>query len=310
MNKIVSFMTSYKDDSQNTKIFIYLISILALINILSIFPDLYSIYSKNGIISESLNSNFVSADKIKVSTLTENIISLTSIEYKYAFIIPFYLYIISLIMILLNYWKILFAIIVIFLHTVFLNSAYLLSYGADFMIAFLLYINLFFCIEDQIKVESYKGIIFSFAVRLMQIQLCIIYFFGGFGKVLGFDWLDGNAIWLCVNHYLDEKVINSFFAHIPKFIYQLASLHVTILELLFPIFVFLSKNIRKWTVINIIIMHIVIALVIKIYTFSIAMLLFNIIAFYPGKFSILMKYLDEKRSVIFKQKNKNNEVTT
>ena len=303
-------MTSYKDDSKNTKIFIYLISILALINILSIFPDLYSIYSKNGIISESLNNNFVSADKIKVSTLTENIISLTSIEYKYAFIIPFYLYIVSLIMILLNYWKILFAIIVIFLHTVFLNSAYLLSYGADFMIAFLLYINLFFCIEDQIKVKSYKGIIFSFAVRLMQIQLCIIYFFGGFGKALGFDWLDGNAIWLCINHYLDEKVINSFFAHIPKFIYQLASLHVTILELLFPIFVFLSKNIRKWTIINIIIMHIVIALVIKIYTFSIAMLLFNIIAFYPGKFSILMKYLDEKRSVIFKQKNKNNEVTT
>ena len=303
-------MTSYKDDYKNTKIFIYLISILALINILSIFPDLYSIYSKNGIISESLNNNFVSADKIKVSTLTESIISLTSIEYKYAFIIPFYLYIVSLIMILLNYWKILFAIIVIFLHTVFLNSAYLLSYGADFMIAFLLYINLFFCIEDQIKVEPYKGIIFSFAVRLMQIQLCIIYFFGGFGKALGFDWLDGNAIWLCINHYLDQKVISTFFVHIPKFIYQLASLHVTILELLFPIFVFLSKNIRKWTIINIIIMHIVIALVIKIYTFSIAMLLFNIIAFYPGKFSILMKYLDEKRSVIFKQKNKNNEVTT
>lgn len=310
MNKVVSFITSYKNDSNNTNIFIYLISILALINIVSVFPDIYSIYSKNGIISESLNNNFVPADKIKVSTLTENIISLTNIEYKYAFIIPFYVYIISLIMILLNYWKILFAIIVIFLHTVFLNSAYLLSYGADFMIAFLLYINLFFCIEDKIKSESYKGFVFSFAIRLMQIQLCIIYFFGGFGKALGFDWFDGNAIWLCINHYLDENVINTFFAHIPKFIYQLVSLHVMILELLFPIFVFLSKSIRKWTIINIIIMHIVIALVIKIYTFSIAMLLFNIIAFYPAKFSILMRYLEEKRSVIFKQNNKNNEITT
>lgn len=310
MSKLVLFLTSYKDDFKNAKIFIYLISILALINILSIFPDLYNIYSKNGIISESLNNNFVPVDKIKISTLAENIISLTNIEYKYAFIIPFYIYIISLIMILLNYWKILFAIIVIFLHTVFLNSAYLLSYGADFMIAFLIYINLFFCIEDKIKLGPNKGIIFSFAIRLIQIQLCVIYFFGGFGKALGYDWFDGNAIWLCINHYLDEKVINTFFAHIPKFVYQLASLHVMILELLFPIFVFLSKNIRKWTIINIIIMHVVIALVIKIYTFSIAMLLFNIIAFYPATFSVLIGYWKEKRSVIFKQNNKNNEVTT
>jgi len=301
MNKTILFITVYKNNFKNAKIFIYLISILALINILSIFPDLYSIYSKNGIISDSLNSNFVPTDKIKISSLTKIIIFAFNIKYKYAFIIPFYLYIISLIMILFNYWKIFFSVLVIFLHTVFLNSAYLFSYGADFMIAFLLYVNLFFCIEDKIKSELYKGVIFSFAIRLMQIQLCIIYFFGGFGKALGFDWFNGNAIWLCINHYLDEEIVNSYFSHIPKIIYQIISLNVMVLELLFPIFVFINKKTRKWIISNIIIMHVVIALVIKIYTFSIVMILFNIMAFYPEKFYELIK--------ILKRIKKNNEIT-
>lgn len=294
LNKSLLFIQSYRHQNVNNRIFIIIIAGFALINILSIYPDLYSIYSKYGIISGSVNDKFVADDKIKISLLVEKIILITNIAYKYAFIIPFITYIISLIMILIGYGRILFSILVIVLHTIFLNSAYLLSYGADFMISFLLYINLFFCIEDKIKIQKYKGIVFSFAIRLTQIQLCIIYFFGGFGKALGFDWYDGNAVWLCLNHYLGDNIINSFFSKIPTFIYQLTSLHILFIELLFPILIFFSPKIRKMTIIDIIILHLIIALIIKIYTFSFIMILLNIIAFYPSLFTETLAFFNKK----------------
>lgn len=285
------FVLKSNYDSNNSQLFSKIITILALINIFAVLPDIFTIYSKYGFFDEELNKHIISPNTIFINEISNILLSL-GIKYEFAFISIFLIYIISLIAVLFNYSRLFFSIIIVFLHTVFINSSDFLCYGADYMISFLLYINIFFCIEKYVSKENFN-LIFSFTIRLVQIQLCVIYFFGGFGKILGYDWYTGDAVWLSLNHYMNESVLNLVSKYTPKFVYQFVSIHILLIELFYPILVYFKKT-RKWVIIDIIVLHVGISIMIGLHTFSLAMIILNLLAFYPNKLVTFYNYINEK----------------
>ena len=290
MKKTINFIFDKNFNENYSKIFSNIIIGFALLNIISVIPDIYILYSKNGIATDYLNSFLINDKKLSINDITTYLIRY-NFNYSFAFISIFIIYFVSLTMILFDYFRFFFSIIVVIFHGIIINTSPLTTYGVDFMITFLLYINIFWCIRKYIHTDYFK-LIFSFTIRLMQIQLCIIYFFGGVGKMLGFDWFDGNAIWLSMNLYMNDNLLNFIAPIVPKIVFQILSLHILFTELLFPFLVYKTKT-RKWIVLNIILLHIGISLIIGLHTFSICMIIFNLIAFYPNEighnFSMLLK---------------------
>lgn len=66
----------------------------------------------------------------------------------------------------------------------------------------------------------------TFAARLIQLQLCAIYLFGGLGKVRGGPWWDGTAIWLAAASWEYQSNDLTWIGRFPSLAAVLA--HVTI----------------------------------------------------------------------------------
>lgn len=254
---------------------IKLICLFAIGNAFLISPDILEIFSGNGLISSEINNQFLQFYQPRIGWfsdffgnigITENILVMSI----------FLLYVISLIMILLKKNIVMFAIMACSIKMILINSSYLFSYGADSFILFILFINIF--LNISMKLSQEKGdILFSFTGRFVQIQLCIIYFFAGFGKILGNDWLDGNAVWYIMNTYAFDYMV--FFKNAAEYpvIFQILS-WIILIELLYPILV-LFKTTRKPTLFIIIGLHIGIIMIMQFYTFGLVMILLNIIGF-------------------------------
>lgn len=278
MNKILFF--NYNNSGGKALFFSQLILLIAFLHIIIIIPDCYSFYSKYGIIDYNLNETYLYSNVFTLNSVTSKL-ETYGIKYNYAFFIIIGIYIMSIILALLEIYRFLFSIIIMIIHCLIINSGYLFNYGADSMISFALFLNIFFSCERFFSKGTYD-LIFSSAIRLVQLQLCVIYFFSGFGKILGFDWFDGNAIYLTLGLYMSETSFEYMASVMPPFIFKIIGWHIVLIELFYPIFILFRKS-RKIIIVDIIIMHILISVLIGLHFFAIAMILFNLIAFYPDK---------------------------
>jgi hypothetical protein len=67
----------------------------------------------------------------------------------------------------------------------------------------------------------------NIAIRLIQLHMCIIYFFAAAGKMQGVSWWDGTALWLALSNYEYQSLDMTWTAHWPLLI-NLAT-HLTLL---------------------------------------------------------------------------------
>ncbi|MCR9117645.1 MAG: HTTM domain-containing protein [bacterium] len=75
--------------------------------------------------------------------------------------------------------------------------------------------------------EVEPSIAANIATRLIQIHLCVIYFFGGVSKMKGLYWWDGSAAWAAVANYEYQSLNVTWISRVP-FIVGLLS-HATLL---------------------------------------------------------------------------------
>lgn len=282
INKIKGFLfnlDSVSPASFHSKIIVVFVTF----NILSLAPDIFKLYSIEGIVNQNINDSFLPAYSLNLNKLIELLEIDGLLSYNFLFKLFFIIYLTALILQLFDIFRLPASIYCVVFHSLILNSSYLFSYGADFMITFLLFINVFFNISIQTKSNSaVSKQIYSFTIRLLQLQLCIIYFFGGFGKTIGYDWLDGEAMWLISNHYLPLE-ISWILNFLPRYFFIILGLLIVYSELFYPLFVYLNYKTRKFILYDIFILHIGIGIIMNLYTFSIVMILFNLIAFYPDQ---------------------------
>ncbi len=114
----------------------------------------------------------------------------------------------------------------------------------------------------------------NIAIRLIQVHMCVIYFFAGAGKLLGASWWDGTAMWGAVANFEYQSVDITWLAHAPWVINGLTHLTVT-WELTYPILVW-PRLTRPIVLLLAVPLHLGIAFCLGMITFGLAMLIGNL----------------------------------
>jgi len=130
----------------------------------------------------------------------------------------------------------------------------------------------------------------NFALRLLQINVCLVYFISGLSKLKGDFWLSGNACWMVmannefspVHSPLYMAVIRAICEH--RWLWELVITSFTYFTLAFEIsFIYLIWNRRlRWIMIAAaVLLHLGIAICMGLVTFSLTMLVL-VLSTVPG----------------------------
>ncbi len=178
------------------------------------------------------------------------------------------------------------SLLLLLLHGSIFTALPQLSYGFDYFCT----ITLFYCL--LFPTNRYASIdrrLFHLSpskwagpcLRVLQLHLCLVYFFGGFDKALGHTWRNGEAIWKALHlPYFNQGLFIDVDALAPyTWLFMLMGWAVLLIELLYPLFIWLH-NTRKAYLLIIVLLHLGIAVVLNLYLFSAIMIMLNLAAFY------------------------------
>jgi hypothetical protein len=116
--------------------------------------------------------------------------------------------------------------------------------------------------------------------RVLQLHLCLIYFFSGLTKCLGSGWWDGSNMWRALIRP-PFNIINPEILVVCKYLFPVVGVLICVLEIGYPFFVWNNKTRRTW-LICICAMHVGIGLTMGMYLFALIMIILNVAAFGPG----------------------------
>jgi len=179
------------------------------------------------------------------------------------------------------------AILAWFLHLCAAKSGGFVSYGVDnFMTIGLFYLMLSplpdrYSLDWRLrKSRSRDPRLLGFWRRMLQLHLCIIYFFSGLTKCLGSGWWDGSNVWRALIrppfNIVDPEILVRW-----KYFFPVAGIFICLLEIGYPFLIWNNKTRKIW-LIGICVMHIGIGLTIGMYLFAFIMIVLNVAAFGPG----------------------------
>ncbi len=117
----------------------------------------------------------------------------------------------------------------------------------------------------------------GFHRRVLQLHLCLIYFFSGLSKATGPGWWDGTSIWRALvsppYNLVPADVVYSFHLFLPA-----AGIFVVFLETTYPLFIWLPRARGFWLG-AIVAVHLGIGLAMGLYLFASIMIVLNLAAF-------------------------------
>jgi len=166
------------------------------------------------------------------------------------------------------------------------SNQFFFNYGVDSFIT----ITLFYCLIMPVnKYWSLDNILFkkiqkelnniyeSFIMRVLQVHICIVYFFEGLIKMIIPGWFSGKNTWQILMLPRFSVIDFSFLAYHPLLL-TILGWAIVLVELLYPLMMCFSKTRKPW-LIAIILMHVFIAAFMKIPFFGFIMIILNIAAF-------------------------------
>jgi hypothetical protein len=183
------------------------------------------------------------------------------------------------------------AVVAWFLHLCAAKSGGLVSYGVDnFMTIGLFYLMLSplpdrYSVDQQLrKFRPKDGQVIGFFRRVLQLHLCLIYFFGGLTKALGSGWWDGSNMWRALIRP-PFNVISPEILVRWKYLFPVAGILIFLLEIGYPFLIWPKRTRFVW-LISVLIMHAAIGLTMGMYLFALIMIVLNVAAFAPGSWPL------------------------
>jgi hypothetical protein len=176
-----------------------------------------------------------------------------------------------------------------FLHLCAAKSGGFLSYGMDNFMTIGLFYLMLSPLPDRASLDwrlrdlrPTSPELLGFWRRVLQLHLCIIYFFSGLTKCLGSGWWDGSNVWRALIrppfNVIDPEILVRWKDFLP-----LAGILVCLLESGYPFFIWSSRTRKIW-LLGICAMHLLIGVAMGMYLFSLVMIVLNVAAFGPGLF--------------------------
>jgi hypothetical protein len=171
-----------------------------------------------------------------------------------------------------------------FLHLAARSSGGLTAYGVDnFMTIGLFYLML--CpLPDRYSIDSWlwkrrtadpRRI--GFHQRVLQLHLCLIYFFGGLAKCLGAGWWNGNSMWRSLTRSPFNVIPADFLLRWSSLL-PLIGIFICIVEIGYPVFIW-PKGTRNIWLACVLAMHAAIGVTMGMYLFALIMIVLNAAAF-------------------------------
>lgn len=173
------------------------------------------------------------------------------------------------------------------LHLCAAKSGGFVSYGMDNFMTIGLFYLMLSPLPDRLsldwrlrEVRPKNPQLLGFWRRVLQLHLCIIYFFSGLTKCLGSGWWDGSNVWRSLIrppfNVIDPEILVRW-----RYLFPVAGIFVWLLEIGYPFFIWHSKTRKIW-LIGICAMHAGIGLTMGMYLFAFIMIVLNVAAFGPN----------------------------
>ena len=279
-----------EDETKGTFIAFFRIgtSAFILIHLLSIILDFSKLFGKQGIIPHDIR-NFLTSDFLisfsKIVSffegygISENIII-------NGFLITFIFFLLALMFGVCTRFS---AFITLFLYKALYSGMY--TYGIDaFVVTSLFYLFIFpsgyFYSIDNIlfKNRNRKNLNVTLFKRLLQFNVCMVYFYAGASKVMGITWWNGEAVWKSIHLWSANTTFDIDYSFLAENSYLLVVMGwgVLLLETLYPIFIWIPKTRKIWLT-GTLLMHIGIGLLLDLYLFAAFLMFWNVTAFYITK---------------------------
>jgi hypothetical protein len=176
------------------------------------------------------------------------------------------------------------AIVAWFVHLCAAESGGLLAYGADnFMTTALFYLMLsplpdrysfdHWVVKTKLKNPQALG----FWRRVLQVNLCFVYFIGGVAKLLGNGWWDGSNLWRALIRPPFNPISPDLLLQF-KYALPFLGISICLLEVSYPVFIWLKRT--RWIWLGCVLaMHAAIGLTMGLYLFALVMIVMNVAAF-------------------------------
>lgn len=168
------------------------------------------------------------------------------------------------------------------------KSSGLLSYGADNLATIGLFYLMIAPFPDPWSVDhrvfhraTRDPRLLGFHRRVLQLHLCVIYFFGGLTKCLGSGWWNGTNIWRSLTLPPFDVLPIHWVASIG-FLLPAAGMAICLLEMSYPFLVW-WRPLRKAGLLAICTMHLGIAIMMGMVLFGAIMIILNLAAFWPNE---------------------------
>ncbi len=176
------------------------------------------------------------------------------------------------------------ALLAWFLHLCAVKSGTLSSYGMDNFTTIGLFYLIIAPLPDRYSIDarirnlpSKDRRMHGFFRRVLQLHLCISYFFGGLTKALGPAWWTGESLWRALTRVpfnnIPPELLASWGTVLP-----VLGIAVCLLETAYPIFIWPAKTRVIWLT-AVVVMHMAIALTMGLYLFGMIMIVLNVSAF-------------------------------
>ena len=252
-----------------------------LLHIISLLPDLPYFIGDQAFVIDDISSVKNSSVALSTHYLWENLQSYLPIVKDDLVIAIIGIYILALVAMIFNVAALPAAIIALLLKIVVNNSMSFYVYGLDGFEV----IALFYCVvfvnyhRSDIPARGVQRFLEpKNLLRVLQLHLCIVYFFGGLGKILGHNWWNGESVWKAIHLVDSPEYFDSYALGQYGELWTALGIGTFTLELLYPIGVNFART-RNFFMVGIIGMHCVIGIFIGLHFFSAFMIFLNICAY-------------------------------
>lgn len=263
-------------------------SVFILIHLLSIIVDFSRLFGKQGIIPYDIRE-FLLSDQMLSFTQIISFFEGYGVSETTTTISFLILFVLSIFSLMIGFCTRFSAILTLVMYKAVYAGTYI--YGIDgFVVTSLFYLVIspagyFHSVDNLIfRKRSRNNLNATLFKRLLQINVCCVYFFAGISKATGVTWWNGEALWKSINLWSANNIFNVDYTFLTEHTYILIIMGwgVLALEILYSVFIWIPKT-RKVCLYSTLAMHIGIGLFLDLYFFATFMMFWNITSFYITK---------------------------
>jgi hypothetical protein len=174
-----------------------------------------------------------------------------------------------------------------FIHLCAVGSGELLLYGTDSFTSIGLFYLMLAPLPDRWTIDARwrhcrqgDPHLLGLFRRVLQLHLCMVYFFGGLAKCLGSGWWNGASVWRALTrppfNVIPPETLVSW-----RYLFPVAGILVCVLEISYIVFIWPKRTRLVWLGCMVCV-HLGIAVAMGLYQFSFIMIVLNVAAFGAG----------------------------